>query len=145
MENEAPEVTAARRTVLKAMGVGGVSAGATVGLAGCGAENGGYPDDLKAEEDGSVDLKSLKENSTTIVDFGKAKVAIVRGTGSEVHGFSGFCTHQGCALAQKDGQLQCPCHGSRFDEKTGVPLGGPATQPLQQVKLVVEGEKVRRA
>ena len=29
-------------------------------------------------------------------------------------GFLARCTHAGCAVAVKNGGIECPCHGSRF-------------------------------
>jgi Rieske Fe-S protein len=45
--------------------------------------------------------------------------------------FSNKCTHAGCRINQEiDGQLICPCHGSRYDSSTGKVLQGPAGLPL---------------
>jgi Rieske Fe-S protein len=45
--------------------------------------------------------------------------------------FSNKCTHAGCRINQEiDGQLVCPCHGSRYDSVTGKVLQGPAGLPL---------------
>ncbi len=44
-------------------------------------------------------------------------------------GFAARCTHAGCALALKNGGIECPCHGSRF-ELDGAVERGPATEPL---------------
>jgi Rieske Fe-S protein len=45
--------------------------------------------------------------------------------------FSNKCTHAGCRINQEiNGQLICPCHGSRYDAATGKVLQGPAALPL---------------
>jgi arsenite oxidase small subunit len=57
--------------------------------------------------------------------------------------YSAVCTHQGCTVAYKDGQLACPCHGSVFDPRTGGSVvNGPATQPLPQIPVEVRGGRV---
>lgn len=47
---------------------------------------------------------------------------------------SNTCTHAGCRINNEmDGQLICPCHGSRYDAFTGKVLQGPARIPLQTI------------
>jgi Rieske Fe-S protein len=48
--------------------------------------------------------------------------------------FSNKCTHAGCRINKEiDGQLVCPCHGSRYDSLTGKALQGPAGLPLSTI------------
>jgi Rieske Fe-S protein len=48
--------------------------------------------------------------------------------------YSNKCTHAGCRINQEiDGQLLCPCHGSKFDAATGRVLQGPAGLPLTEI------------
>jgi Rieske Fe-S protein len=47
------------------------------------------------------------------------------------------CTHAGCACAMKGTELDCPCHGSRFDHLGNV-LQGPATKPLPHFPVFVD-------
>lgn len=45
---------------------------------------------------------------------------------------SSSCTHLGCKINKlENGELLCPCHGSRFS-KSGQVLKGPANDPLPQ-------------
>jgi Rieske Fe-S protein len=47
---------------------------------------------------------------------------------------SNRCTHAGCRINKEiEGQLVCPCHGSRYDAFTGKVLLGPAGQPLHRI------------
>lgn len=53
--------------------------------------------------------------------------------GSSVKAFSTKCTHAGCRINREiNGQIICPCHGSRFDASTGQVLKGPAQKPLKK-------------
>ena len=63
-----------------------------------------------------------------------------------VHGVSATCTHQGCRVnPPAHGVVSCPCHGSRFDAATGKVLNGPATAPLPEVPVSVQGTDVVRS
>jgi ubiquinol-cytochrome c reductase iron-sulfur subunit len=58
--------------------------------------------------------------------------------------YSKVCTHAGCpvGLYQARGHiLLCPCHQASFDVLDGArPIFGPATRPLPQLPLSVDGE-----
>jgi ubiquinol-cytochrome c reductase iron-sulfur subunit len=58
--------------------------------------------------------------------------------------YSKICTHVGCpvGLYQQDThELVCPCHQSTFDVLNEArPSFGPATRPLPQLPLAVDGE-----
>jgi cytochrome b6-f complex iron-sulfur subunit len=60
--------------------------------------------------------------------------------------YSAICTHQGCTVDYKDGNLACPCHGSVFDPANGAAVvAGPAPRPLPEIPVKVEGGEVVRA
>ena len=124
-----------------------VSAAGVSAVAGCAPEDEGFGNGAPVRaEDGSIPLEDLPENTGTLVNFGGDHpfVLLVRGSGDEVTGYSGYCTHNGCALREKGEELDCPCHGSRFDPTTGEVLVGPATIHLPEVPVVVEDGHVRR-
>ena len=59
--------------------------------------------------------------------------------------YSVVCTHQGCVVLYRDGELVCPCHGSVFDPaRGGAAIRGPARDPLQEVEVETEDGKVVR-
>lgn len=59
--------------------------------------------------------------------------------------YSVVCTHQGCVVLYRDGELVCPCHGSVFDPaRGGAAVRGPAREPLQEVEVETEDGKVVR-
>jgi Rieske Fe-S protein len=73
-------------------------------------------------------------------------VVVTQPAEGEFRGFSSTCTHQGCTVASvTDGVISCPCHGSRFSAEDGSVERGPATAPLPEVAVGVEGGNVVRA
>lgn len=122
-----------------AVGAGGIAACAPEG------EGFGTSDPVRAD-DGSVDLTEVPEHTSTMVNFGGQQpfVLLVRGSGEDVTAYSGYCTHNGCALRQDEMELDCPCHGSRFDAANGEVLLGPATTHLPEISVTVDDGVVRR-
>jgi len=46
--------------------------------------------------------------------------------------YSSRCTHLGCKIDKsQDGNLICPCHGSKFNSE-GMAIKGPATKSLEE-------------
>lgn len=64
------------------------------------------------------------------------KVILVK-NGNEIRLLASTCSHLGCRINKvENGELICPCHGSRYDLQ-GKPLKGPANQPLHEVKFEI--------
>ncbi len=82
------------------------------------------------------------------VDAGSGEQAVLlRLEGGEFAAYSAICTHQQCIVAYQpeSEKLACPCHGSVFDPVNGAEvLNGPATRPLPEIPVRVEGDRVVR-
>jgi Rieske Fe-S protein len=66
--------------------------------------------------------------------------------GGEFVAYSAVCTHAGCTVAYKDGQLACPCHGSIFDAANGAEVvSGPAQTPLPEIPIKTRDGQILRA
>jgi cytochrome b6-f complex iron-sulfur subunit len=78
-------------------------------------------------------------SAVTFKDAGSPAVLVHLDSGDFV-AYSAVCTHQGCTVAYKNGQLACPCHGSVFDPADGAAvIAGPAPKPLAEIPVKVQG------
>jgi thiosulfate dehydrogenase (quinone) large subunit len=67
---------------------------------------------------------------------------VIRGADGGLTAFSAVCTHAGCDVAWRDGEIRCPCHHARFDPATGEPTKGPAREPLTVLEVVERDGKI---
>ena len=75
-----------------------------------------------------------------------AKVVLTQPTEGDFKAFSAVCTHQGCIVeSSSDGEIPCPCHGSRFSLDDGSPQSGPASSALAPVEITVDGDSITQA
>lgn len=98
----------------------------------------------------ALEPATFPENEPARAKAGAQSVVVVR-RGDEIHALHDTCAHAGCSLAEKGAvvgdTLECRCHGSRFDLRTGHVARGPATfdQPAYEVRRGESGIEVRRA
>ena len=72
-----------------------------------------------------------------------AGIVLTRASDGTPHAFSSVCTHQGCTVTGVvNGAIACPCHGSRFDIRTGAVVAGPAPRPLPAVPIEVRDGQI---
>ncbi|MEQ4717296.1 Rieske (2Fe-2S) protein [Nonomuraea sp. B19D2] len=78
--------------------------------------------------------------------FESEKVVVTQPTAGEFKAFTAVCTHQGCTVASVSNKtINCPCHGSKFNINDGSVEDGPASEPLAEKKITVDGDKIRLA
>ncbi|MFP3989922.1 Rieske (2Fe-2S) protein [Streptomyces sp. E11-3] len=157
-----PSPTPSRRVVVAAVGAAGLAAALAAcgssdddsGSSGDGADQTTQPggDATKREEDtggsggGAVlaQTADIPEGGGTV--FKDQKVVVTQPTAGEFKAFSSTCTHQGCTVKDvAGGTINCPCHGSKFDQADGSVKNGPATRPLPAAQITVEGDSIRLA
>ncbi len=87
--------------------------------------------------------KDIEKDSGTIVRFGSKPVILVRTAGGEFKAFSATCTHLDCTVQyRKDlGMIWCACHNGRYD-LSGRNVAGPPPRPLEEYRVVVQGDEV---
>jgi len=75
---------------------------------------------------------------------GEKKIAVAR-LEDGFFAVDDICTHAQCSLgegAMIDHEVECPCHGSRFDVRSGSVRFLPATVPVKTYPVKVEGEEI---
>ncbi|MFD4031220.1 Rieske (2Fe-2S) protein [Streptomyces sp. NPDC058637] len=144
------QVRFGRRTVVTAVGAVGVAAALTA----CGGSKDSEGADTvrpAGEGDGANGGGEVLAKTTDIpegggVVFADQGVVVTQPKAGEFKAFSSKCTHQGCAVKGiADGVISCPCHGSTFDAATGAVTAGPATQPLPEKPIQVQGDSITLA
>jgi nitrite reductase/ring-hydroxylating ferredoxin subunit len=139
---------ASRRAVV--CGALGLGVGVPL-LAACGSGS----DDASGSGDGSggsggtstTPSGAIGKTSEVPVGSGKIfaadKVVVTQPTEGDYKAFSAVCTHQGCVVAEiKGDDIDCTCHGSKFSITDGSVVQGPATKPLEALKVTVKGGEI---
>ncbi len=155
-------ITLTRRRAVTVGAAAAAGAVGVVGLAGCGGssstaatDDGGSSAAASSDAGASGGASSAASGGAALAklsdvpvggvfvtkDASGAPLVLAQPTAGQVVGFSGKCTHQGCAVAADGAGLKCPCHGSTFDA-AGKVTAGPATSPLAAVAVKVDGDNV---
>jgi len=87
-------------------------------------------------------LDDITVGQAVAASLNGAPIVIARPTDATVAGFTAVCTHQQCTVNVNGAELNCPCHGSRYNALTGAVEQGPATQPLGAVALSVKNGQI---
>ena len=89
-------------------------------------------------------VDDVKPESAYAVEVDGVEVAIVHSNGT-YFAIADECSHAAIPLSEgdvEDGEIECYLHGSRFDLRTGEPLGLPATEPVAVYPCRVSGTDV---
>ena len=77
-------------------------------------------------------VDEVATDTALAVEVDGADLAIVN-SGGTFYAIADECSHAAIPLSEGDvgdGEIECYFHGSRFDLRTGKPLGLPATEPV---------------
>jgi Rieske Fe-S protein len=130
-----------RRQMLTRAGVVTAAAAGVAVLAACGGGGSDTPAATPAADGSLAKVADIPVGGALSVTSGGDKLLLVQATAGEVTAYSSICPHQGCTVVPGNGELDCPCHGSRFD-LTGAVLAGPATEGLSPFDVHVDGGAV---
>lgn len=98
-------------------------------------------------------MEFVKVASTKDLTSGKmvgaelnGKPILVANVDGKYYAIGNKCTHMGCSLSdgslKEGGIVQCPCHGSNFDVKTGKVVKGPAKNPEPAFEVKMEKDQI---
>jgi Rieske Fe-S protein len=75
--------------------------------------------------------------------FADQQVVVTQPVEGEFKCFTAVCTHMGCIVSSvQAGGIRCECHGSAFSIEDGTAVSPPATEPLDEVEITVEGDEI---
>jgi 3-phenylpropionate/trans-cinnamate dioxygenase ferredoxin subunit len=84
-------------------------------------------------------LAELSDSSAVRVELAQTDIAVMR-VGEELFALEDLCSHADFPLSEGEIEgctIECALHGSRFDLRTGKPLGPPATQAVKTFPVTV--------
>lgn len=86
----------------------------------------------------------LKSGTIKAVQVNSMNILLVN-LGDSFFAIGNICKHQGCKLSSGllSGEvIQCPCHGSRYNVKTGAIVNGPTKEPEPSYEVRVENDQI---
>jgi Rieske Fe-S protein len=149
-------------TTRRALLAGAGAVGTTAVLVACGTDpdedtsssgdtqsNGGSDPTPSAGDTGGGDSGGNAVTQTSKVPVGSGviiaaqSVVVTQPTEGDFKCFDSKCTHQGCPVTSVEGgTINCACHGSKFSITDGSVKGGPATKPLTEHEIKVDGDNI---
>jgi len=90
------------------------------------------------------DIKDFPSGSMKTVLAGDREILLVN-MENRIYALNNTCTHHGCKLSggTLEGEnVQCPCHGSVFNVKTGTVVKGPAKVPEPVYAITIENGEI---
>jgi thiosulfate dehydrogenase [quinone] large subunit len=96
----------------------------------------------KAAGTALADSAALAAGDAISVTADGVPALVIRAANGDLTAFSAVCTHAGCDVAWRDGEIRCPCHHAQFDPATGAATKGPAQSPLTALEVVERDGKI---
>ncbi len=134
-----------------------VLGGAAVAVAGAAALAACGSSDNSSSSEGTTGASMTNTSSGALTDTASVpvgggviieaeKVVVTQPTAGNFKAFSAICTHKGCTVSDvTDGEIICPCHGSKYSITDGSVINGPATKPLPEEQIMVHDGQVMPA
>ena len=96
---------------------------------------------------GRIEVATVGELASGDIKLVEAdgNMIVLLNVGGELYAIDDECTHSACSLSDgslEDDVLECVCHGSQFNVKTGDVQEGPANEPIPTYPVQVDGDTV---
>jgi cytochrome b6-f complex iron-sulfur subunit len=80
------------------------------------------------------DADKLPRGSALMFKFGVRPALLIHHLDDSWVALTAVCTHMGCTVAYNpaSNQIECHCHGGKYDAKTGENISGPPPRPLKK-------------
>lgn len=91
-----------------------------------------------------ADVGDVAEGEAKAYEVDGVWIGVARSDG-RWYAFEDECTHAECPLTRgflEGAEVECECHGARFDLRDGSVLAPPATRPVRVFPLRVDGEDI---
>lgn len=140
-----------RRSLLASAGTATAAGAAVLLLAACSTDGSGTGGAADPAASGApqaaagtvvIALADIPVGGSKAATIGNDPVLVTQPTAGTVACYSAVCPHQGCTVGATGKDFACPCHGSRFDSKTGAVITGPAVTGLTVIKVTISGNSV---
>ncbi len=138
--NRDTDAALSRRTVLG--GTAALGVGAPL-LAACGSDDEGG--DVAVPDAGTVLTTTAEVPVGGGIILAEEGLVVTQPEEGTFKAFSSKCTHQGCEVTKVATTIDCPCHTSKFSISDGSPQSGPATSPLPETPVTVDGDNITTA
>ena len=91
----------------------------------------------------AASLKDLKPNQGIIFRFGNQPAILILKPDGSFKAFSAVCTHLDCTVQYREDlqSIWCACHNGIYD-LNGRNISGPPPRPLEEFKVVTQGDQV---
>lgn len=90
-------------------------------------------------------VSEIPKGKAKAFKVGKDEVAVYHTDNDEWYATTDICTHEYCNLSYgklSAYQVECDCHGSKFDIRNGKVLLPPAVEDIKTFKVSLEGRYV---
>ncbi len=87
----------------------------------------------------------LKAGEMRSIKVGSKNIVVFRDESGELSALEDRCSHADVKLSSgcfKDGIVQCPAHGAKFDIKTGKHLCMPAVVPVRRYGVSIKDSDI---